>query len=337
MKTRSVIVKAPLDVVLAEEEKDEKSLKAQECLIESLVSMISPGTELSRVYGLKKGAFYPMRPGYCTVGRILKKGSEVKNVEIGDRVLFLGPHASHHIVSPSLPEGEFLYKLHPELSSKEGAMIMMAWIAMNGILSVDVKLFDTVAIFGMGNLGLFLAIYYQSMGVRVIGIDPVKHRCEVARSIGIHELIDCAPEDQAAAVMALTNKKGADIVIDATGLSAVIETAISVTARYGTVVLLGSPRSDYVTNITPILNAIHMRNLKVIGALNQLYPFDETEGVRLTKRKGMDHITKLMLNKTIDVDRFISHVIKPEDIMSAYDGLMNHKDEYTSVLIDWTK
>lgn len=342
MKTRSVIINAPLDVVLVEEERDENALKPDECFIESLVSMISPGTELSRAFGLKKGASYPVRPGYCTVGRVLKKGDQVNSVELGDRILFMGPHASHHIVSansinPHSAESEFLYKIHPDLSSKQAAVLIMAWIAMNGIMPVDVKMFDTVAIFGMGNLGLFLAIYYKTMGVKVIGIEPVEHRCNVARSMGISQVIGVQPQDQVEAIMAMTDKKGADIVIDATGLSVVIETAVSVAARYGTVVLLGSPRSDYVTNITPILNTIHMRNLKVIGALNQLYPFDETQGVRITKHKGFDHITKMMLEQTIDVDKFISHVIQPQDIMSAYDGLMNHKDEYSSVIIDWTK
>jgi D-arabinose 1-dehydrogenase-like Zn-dependent alcohol dehydrogenase len=342
MKTRSVLIKAPLVVELIEEERDENALKPDECFIESHISMISPGTELSRAFGLKKGASYPVRPGYCTVGVVLNKGSEVISVDVGDRILFMGPHASHHIVSqnatnPHSAESEFFYKIHPDLSSKEAAVLIMGWIAMNGVLPVDVKLLDTVVIFGMGNLGLILSIYYKTLGVNVIGIDPIKHRCDVARAIGIPQVIQADPADQVDAVLKLTDQKGADIVIDATGLSAVIETAVAVTARYGTVVLLGSPRSEYVTNITPMLNAIHMRNLKVIGALNQLYPYEETQGVRITKRRGLDHITKMMLNKTIDVDQLISHVIKPEDIMSAYDGLMNHKEEYTSVLIDWSK
>jgi threonine dehydrogenase-like Zn-dependent dehydrogenase len=137
--------------------------------------------------------------------------------------------------------------------------------------------------------------------------------------------------------MELTKQKGADIIVDATGLSPVVENAIEVAAKNAQVVLLGSPRSDYTTNVTPMLNAIHMRNIKVIGALNQLYPFEEKEGSRISQRRGMDYITELMVKKIIDVDKFISHVVKPEDIMSAYDGLMNHKEVYTSVLVDWTK
>lgn len=336
MKRKAVIINSPQSVDLIEEELSEAPLSADEVFIESIVSVISPGTELSRVYGLKKGATYPARPGYCCVGKVINKGLNVSSVNQGDMVLFLGTHASHHRISIHSEEGKILYKFDQRLSPKEGAMIMMCWIALNGILPVDVKLFDTVAVFGMGNLGLFLSIYYQSMGIKVIGIDPVSHRCDVARSIGLTHVIDCAPQDQIKAIMALTDNKGADIVVDATGLSQVIETAIAVSARYGTVVLLGSPRTDYTTNVTPMLNAIHMRNLKVLGALNQLYPFEAYEGDRITKRRGMDHIVKLMLDKTIDVDQFISHSVKPVDIMSAYDGLMNHKESYTSVVVDWT-
>jgi len=335
MKRRSIIVNGVMDVSLVEEEVNEQALLPDECFIECLVSLISPGTELSRVYGLKKGATYPVRPGYCSVGKVLAKGAAVKNVEVGDCVLYLGPHASHHIVSPRVPEGKFLHKFDARLSPKEGAMLMMGWIALNGILPVDVKLFDTVAVFGMGNLGLFVGIYYQSMGLKVIGIDPVAHRCEIAKKCGISQVVDVAPQDQQKTILDLTNGKGADIVVDATGVSPVIETAVAVTARYGTVVLLGSPRSDHTTNVTPMLNAIHMRNLKVIGALNQLYPYDETEGVRITKKKGMEHIAELMLEKKIDAELFISHTIQPEDIMSAYDGLMNHKESCTSVIVDW--
>lgn len=336
MKIKSVIVKGTLDVVLAEEELDETQCGPNECLLESVVSMISPGTELSRVFGLKVNATYPVRPGYCTVAKVLKKGSNLPEIEENDFVLCLAPHGSHHRYDVGNRHEHVLYKLDPRLSPKEGAMIMMCWIAMNGILPVNVKPFDIVVVFGMGNLGLFLSIYYKEMGVKVIGVDPVEHRCEVARSVGISTCVSCSPNDQVKTILELTHQKGADIVVDATGLSPVIETAIAVSAKNAQVVLLGSPRSDYTTNISPMLNAIHMRNLKVIGALNQLFPFEEKPGSRISQKRGMDYITELMLKKTIDVDQFISHIVKPEDMMSAYDGLMNHKETYTSVMVDWT-
>jgi len=335
MIARSIVIEGIQKVNIIEEEINPGVMKSKECLIESIASFISPGTELSRAYGLKKGVTYPVRPGYCSVGRIIEKGSDLKTVEIGDTVLFSGPHASHQIYDMAKSDGGVLYKLDPRLSPNEGAMMMMCWIAMNGILTVDVKLGDTVVIFGMGNLGMILSILYTEMGVKVIGIDPVAHRCEIARSMGLKNVVHCAPEEQIKTILELTHQKGADIVIDATGMSAAVENAVLSTGRNGHVVLLGTPRTDHVTNITPILNAIHMKMLTVHGALNRRFPFEEKEGSRISVRRSMDYLTELMLKKTIDVEKFISHVIKPEEIMSAYEGLMYHKDQYTSVIIRW--
>ncbi|TXT16286.1 MAG: Chlorophyll synthesis pathway protein BchC, partial [Erysipelotrichaceae bacterium] len=64
MKIRSVIIHGVKDVSIVEEELNLETMNPYMCLIENTVSFISPGTELSRVFGLKVGATYPVRPGY---------------------------------------------------------------------------------------------------------------------------------------------------------------------------------------------------------------------------------------------------------------------------------
>ena len=51
----------------------------------------------------------------------------------------------------------------------------------------------------------------------------------------------------------------------------------------------------------------------------------------------MQYLEGLLQQKVIDVSKFISHTIKPnsEELLLAYDGLMNKKDVYTGVIIDW--
>lgn len=335
MKAKSVIINGVKDVSLIEETLEIDHLGPQECVIENSVSFISPGTELSRVFGLKKGATYPVRPGYCSVGKVIAKGTDLRGIEIGDRVIHSGNHASAFRYDVSKREVGGLYKLDPRLTNREGGVLKMCWIAMNGILCVDVKPFDTVVIYGLGILGQVLVILYKQMGVKVIGVDPVVSRCDLAKKLGLKTVVSCPPADQIKTIMQLTNNKGADIVVDATGISAAIDTAIQTAAKNAQVVLLGSPRVDYVTNITPMLNAIHMKNINVKGALNRLYPFEEKEGSRICIRRGLDYLSELMINKTIDVENFISHTIAPEDIMQAYDGLMNDKEVYTGVMINW--
>lgn len=337
----SVVINGVKDVCLIQEEIDPKRTSTNDCLIKSEVSLISAGTELSRVFGLKKGAVYPVRPGYCSVGKILEIGTELqaKGYDIGDRVLFNGPHSSLQFYDPMKSDGGVLFKLREETSSIEGSFLMMCWIAMNGILPADVKLGDTVAIMGMGTLGLILSIYYQQMGVEVIALEPVTHRAKLAKAIGVPHVINCEPSEQFESVMELTDKKGVDIVVDATGLSESIETAIKIAGKHGQVILMGSPRTAYETNVTDSFNAIHTKMLTVIGAFNRRYPYEEQEGSRLSIHRSLKYIETLLNKKIIDVDRFISHVIAPteENLLEAYDGLMNKKNEYTGVIIDWSK
>ena len=336
MLTKQVFVNGKMDVEVKSVELDENNLKPTECLIETYVSYISPGTELSRVFALKQGATYPMQPGYCSVGRILKKGSAVYQAEVGDIVFNSAPHGSHCIYDYTKTDGT-LYKLSDDTTFEEGAFLNMCQIAMNGILPVDMKLGDTCVVMGLGTLGLILSILYKEAGARVIAVDPVKSRCRQALDMGIECVVDSPIAEQYAKIMELTQGKGAEVVVDATGVSACIETAVCLAAKYGQVVLLGSPRVSYTSDITPTFNAIHMKMLTVIGALNSRYPYDAPKGSRLSISRNLEYLEGLMQRKVIDVNKFISHRIAPtaDALLKAYDGLMNKKDEYTGVVINW--
>ncbi len=254
-----------------------ENLIEEECIIKTSFSMISPGTELSRVFGLKKGATYPVYPGYCSVGTVKQKAEGFDMVSVGDRVLFSAPHGSCQVFNYLKSDGKILYKLNPKLSDEEGCFLMMCWIALNGILPVDVKVGSTVGIFGMGNLGIILALIYQNSGCKVYGIDPVKSRCEHATKMGLKHVIDCEPSKQKEEIQSLTNKEGFEIVVDASGMSKCIEVCIDSASVFGQVVLLGSPRESYQTDMTPIFNQIHTKMLKVIGAMNRRYPYFKQE------------------------------------------------------------
>lgn len=339
MKSTRLRINQPENISLIECEIDPTGIKPSECLIETEVSLISAGTELSRAFGLKKGATYPVYPGYCSVGKVLECGSEVCDVKKGDRVLFSAPHGSLHIFDRVKSDGGVLFKLNEKTDPIDGAFLMMCGIAMNGILPADVKLGDTVVIIGMGTLGTVTAILYQQMGVDVIGVEPVQHRAKQARKAGIKQVISCSVDNQAEEIMKLTDNKGADIVVDAAGLSQTIELGIRVAAKHGQVVLLGSPRTDYMCNATPMLNAIHMKMLHVIGAMNRRFSYYESEGTRLSITRNLTYLEKLLNQKIINTDHFISHVLPPneQEIMEAYRGLMYNKENYTGVVIDWRK
>ena len=318
---------------IAEEDIDTTNLKENEAIIKAEYSMISAGTELSRAFAIKKGFKYPVKPGYCMVGTILEKGSGL-NLEIGDKVFCGSNHASiSRFANSGKTQGGSIFKLPNGIDLKQATAINLCLIAIQGVNLSEVKLGDTVAIFGLGNIGIIAGLMYQKLGCKVIALDPVEKRCELAKEMGIK--ITCSDSDQVEVIKNLTNGKGADVCVDVTGASPAIVSAISCAKKYGQVILLGSPRQGYECDITPTLNAIHMKNLKVIGAFNETCPVYNAEGKDDSVYKNFNIVCDMIMNKDIDVSKLITKVINPKDCEQAYYDLMYNKDKVNCIVYDW--
>ncbi len=325
------------DVQLVNEQLDDSEIKPNEALIKNQMSLISAGTELSRVYGIKKGVEYPLYTGYISVGEVVEKGDKLDGIEVGDRVMFNGPHKQYQRFEHNGRNLELILKVDPELTLEQAALVYLASIAMNGVAIADIKLGDSAAVFGLGTIGLLTARLLQLAGANVIAIDPVVSRTEDAKRTGIKTVLSCAPQQQQAEVMALTNGRGVDIAIDVAGVSPAIETAINCAALNGQVILSGSPRAEYQGNITAILNRIHMRMLTVKGAYNGLYPFYEQEGSRMCVERNMQYIVDCLKEGRLKAEDYISHTLSPCDAMQGYRGLMEDRDNYKCVVFDWNR
>ena len=317
---------------LNKEEISGNKLSIDEALIQCEYSLISAGTELSRAYALKKGFSYPVRPGYCGVGRILKKGAGIK-AKIGDRVFFNAPHASlvRWKTSDSV-QGPLIMKLDEDIDPLEATFINLMFVALQGVNLTNIKLGDRVAVFGLGNIGILCALMYQKAGCEVIGIDPMEHRCALARTMGLKHT---AHESALSAIDLFTNKEGVDIAVDASGLSEVIVECIKACSKYGQVLLLGSPRISYEGDLTGVFSLIHMKDLKIIGGFNQTIPVEAKDGSKDCLERNFRICQELLRNKDIDVKKLITKVIDPKDCQKAYEELMYHKNEVNGIVYDW--
>ena len=121
-------------------------------------------------------------------------------------------------VPDGVPDERFLY-----LSD----ILPTAWQA---VAYADVPEEGTLAVFGLGPVGQLCARIGVHQGRRVIGVDRVPERLELARQHGV-ETVDLSEHDNVAeAILELTGGRGADGVVDAVGMEAhgnpVMETAI---------------------------------------------------------------------------------------------------------------
>ncbi len=78
----------------------------------------------------------------------------------------------------------------------------------------------SVAVFGLGPVGQMSARIGRHRGARVIGVDLVPERLEMARRHGIEVINSAAIKDVPAAIKGMTQGRGTDSVIDAVGIEA---------------------------------------------------------------------------------------------------------------------
>jgi len=184
----------------------------------------------------------------------------------------------------------------------------------------------------VGNLA---AQFYNRSGMRVIGLDPVRNRCEIARKTGIEDVISVSPEEQVDALLALTGGEGVNIAVDAAGHSTVIQSCVASAKKYGKIVLLGSPRVAVSGNLTEVFRPVHLRWLQILGALEwrlPAYPREHSEG---SIDANLQKIWHMILEGTLHLDELITHVIKPEALQATYRNLKLKKEKFLGVLIDW--
>lgn len=86
---------------------------------------------------------------------------------------------------------------------------------------------------------------------KIIGIDRVKSRIDLAQELGATDSLDTASEDVNIGehVLKLTGGEGATIVIDTTGVPALLDAGFQFTASRGKIIFVGIPPQDYALSV----------------------------------------------------------------------------------------
>lgn len=339
MNIRQVVVTGQNEVELQRATLDADALKPGDLLIETEATFISAGTELANYTGREPRVFqpgqwctYPWRSGYANVGIVRAVGPEVKRAAMGDRVFTYATHASHvvynekRLVVPA-PEG-----MDPVVA----AASRMAGVAFTVLVVSEIHDNPWVAVFGLGMVGNLAAQALQGRGCRVIGVDPVGFRRDLARRCGVEYTVGGDEAEAHAQIMQLTGGEGVQIAVDAVGHSAVVMQAAKATAKFGQVVLLGSPRVPVEANLTELLSNVHLGMKTVRGALEWSLPMYSDVGNRMSQASKQAMIFDWLARGKLALEPLISHCLPPEQIKTAYEGLLRQPETYTGVALVWS-
>ncbi|MCL5027273.1 MAG: zinc-binding dehydrogenase [Chloroflexi bacterium] len=212
--------------------------------------------------------------GHEPCGVVVELGPQARNVKVGDRVMvhhYRGCGACKHCLAGwpqlclhgfqgyglNLPGGHADYMVCVDtacvpmpdaLTYEEGACCSCgAGTAYQALKRLAPSGMDTITIFGQGFVGVSAAMLARAMGARVIAVDVVPERLEMARQLGADEIIDASAVDPVAAIKELTRGEGADAGLDCSGAEAAQNNMIASTRTWGRVGFVGvgtNPRLD---------------------------------------------------------------------------------------------
>lgn len=153
-----------------------------------------------------------------------------------------------------------LYAVPEPVDYVDAALSEPLACVLRGIEESNVRRGDTVVVIGLGPIGLMFVRMLKVMGARVIAMARRQVQLDDARRMGAAELISTVETDDViGAVRALTDGRGADVVIEAVGKPEVWDLAVRLLRKGGTVNFFGGCPAE--TQVQLDTNLLHYSEL----------------------------------------------------------------------------
>ena len=250
--------------------------------------------------------------GNMVVGKIVEAGSDVKDYQIGETVCTYGPIMETVIVNAV--DNHRLRKM-PEGAKWQNAVCYdPAQFAMSGVRDAHVRAGDYVVVVGLGAIGQIAIQLAKRAGASiVVGVDPLSHRRDIALRHGADICFDPTSCDVGYEVKKLTNKLGADSIIETSGNAAALQDALRGIAYGGTI--------SYVAFAKPLTEInfgreAHFNNAKIVFSRAASEP--NPDYPRWNRKRIEDTCWELLMNGYLDCEDIIDPVVPFKESAEAY-------------------
>ena len=208
---------------------------------EAVVQIKAAGVNFIDVY-FREGRYPAQLPfvnGQEAAGVVTEIGSEVTEVQVGDRVAYSGALGSYAEYA-AVPAAR-LVKIPNDLSFEQAAAAMLQGMTAHYLVHSTYKLQagETALIHAAaGGVGLLLVQMAKKIGARVIGTAGSQEKAQLARDTGADECIIYTEADFETETRRFTDGKGVNVIYDGVG-KATFEKGLNVLEPRGYLVLFG--------------------------------------------------------------------------------------------------
>ena len=295
--------------------------------------------------GRSSMAFLPITLGHEVSGVVEKAGSQVTNVKVGERVCLhynltcgdcyycstgneqfcdtvkmLGHHVDGGYAEfISIPARNAIH-LPDEISFEAGATLMCASAtSLHALRKSRVKAGETVAVFGVGGLGLSAIQLAKALGaIEVFAVDIKQDKLELASEYGAIP-IDASRADPVEEIRKHTKGKGVDVALEVIGLSKTMMQTIESLGYMGRAVMVGINQQPIAINT---YSQVLGKEAEIIGSNDHLL-------------QELPLLVDMARRKILDTSRVVSQVIPldADKINQWLDDLENFTNDVRVVIV----
>ncbi len=264
--------------------------------------------------------------GYSTAGEVVAVGDTVQRFAVGDRVACVGAGEANHADFVVVRQN-MACKVPDGCSLQLAGSAAIGGIALQGVRRAGPQVGETVCVLGLGLIGQITVQILAAAGCRVVGMDLEASRVSRAIDMGLRDGTTSAQELERR-VRDLTGDHGVDrtIITAATKSSALVNQAMSLTRRRGTVVSVGDvgldvERSEFYRKEIDLL-------MSTSYGPGRYDPSFEEEGhdypyayVRWTLTRNLRSYLELIADGRIDVAALLDRVVSVDAAHDTYADL----------------
>ncbi len=341
VKTAASLVSAGTERMLVEFA--EKSLvdkaRSRPDLVRQVIDKARREGPLAAVQSAFNRLDQPMALGYSSAGTIVALGENMDGFRVGQRVACAGGGYAVHAEYVTVPRN-LLTPLPEHVDFESAAFTTLGAIALHGFRLADPQIGESVAVIGLGLLGLLTGQIATAAGCRVFGIDLDPQRVTLASSLGLEAVARDRAEDSAQAFSA---QRGFDTVIICADTSSndPVELAGVIARDRARVVAIGAvgqeiPRKLYYEKELSFINSRSYGPGRYDASYeedSQDYPLGY---VRWTEGRNFEAVVDLLASGKLKTVPLITHRYPIEKAATAYEVITGKRAEpFLGVLLTY--
>jgi 2-desacetyl-2-hydroxyethyl bacteriochlorophyllide A dehydrogenase len=201
---------------------------------------------------------------------------------------------------------ETILKIPDSLAGPLGALIEPLSVCIHSARMSRLQIGDTAVVTGAGPIGLLMAMVAQAAGAAsVIMTEVAPVRISGARQLGF-TVLNAADDDLVSQVLELTDRRGGDVVFEATGHTSVAPQLMDLVRIRGQIVQVGIFKEPVPLD----MRTLNFHEVDVIGT-------------RVYEKEDFRRAIILAAQKRIDLEPLVTNVLTLGEGVSAFEAAKN--------------